>query len=102
MFRYAVVNLRKNLDGTMIESGLELADRIEAAWDINRVPGSRFQDAGPTRFGSGSTPTFSTLPNGKANQVDWGPEQDGPKTASINLRKSLMASMPIGSESSTC
>lgn len=31
MFRYAVVNLRKNLDGTMIESGLELADRIEAA-----------------------------------------------------------------------
>lgn len=24
---------------------------------------SRFQDVGPTRFGSGSTPTFSTLPN---------------------------------------
>lgn len=46
MFRYAVVNLRKNLDGTMIESGLELADRIEAAWDINRVPGSRFQVPG--------------------------------------------------------
>lgn len=27
--------------GKMIESGLELADRIETALDINRVPGSR-------------------------------------------------------------
>ena len=25
----------------MLESGLELADRVEAAWDINRVPDSR-------------------------------------------------------------
>lgn len=24
----------------MIESGLELADRVETAWDINRIPGS--------------------------------------------------------------
>ena len=31
VFRYAAANLRKNLDGTMIESGLELADGIEAA-----------------------------------------------------------------------
>lgn len=30
----------------IIESGLELADRVEAAWDINRVPGSRFQVPG--------------------------------------------------------
>ena len=25
----------------MLESGLELADRVEAAWDINRIPGRR-------------------------------------------------------------
>lgn len=29
---------------------------------IGYQPCSRFQDAGPTRFGSGSTPTLSTLP----------------------------------------
>lgn len=28
----------------MLESGLELADRVEAAWDISRVPGSRTPD----------------------------------------------------------
>lgn len=30
---------------------------------IGYQPCSRFQDAGPTRFGSGSTPNFSTLPS---------------------------------------
>lgn len=29
---------------------------------IGYRPCSRFQDAGPTRFGLGSTPTFSALP----------------------------------------
>ncbi|MGN9275497.1 hypothetical protein, partial [Collinsella sp. HCP3S3_E5] len=29
---------------------------------IGYQPYSRFWDAGPTRFGSGTTPTFSTLP----------------------------------------
>ena len=43
----------------MIESGLELADRSRR----HRIsPYSRFPDAGQTRFGSGATPTFSTLP----------------------------------------
>ncbi|WP_216595142.1 hypothetical protein, partial [Collinsella aerofaciens] len=30
---------------------------------IGYQPYSRFQDAGPTHFGSGATPTFSTLPD---------------------------------------
>ena len=33
---------------------------------IGHQPCSRFQDAGPTRFGSDSTPTYSTLPNKRA------------------------------------
>lgn len=32
----------------MIESGLELADRVEKAWDVKRIPDSRT----PDRFAS--------------------------------------------------
>ncbi|MGO5290026.1 hypothetical protein, partial [Collinsella sp. LCP21S3_C7] len=39
---------------------------------IGYQPYSRFWDAGPTRFGSGTTPTFSTLPQSAMRTIKFG------------------------------
>lgn len=54
--------------GTACRSGGQEDDRVRSRAcgqgrdGIGYQPYSRFWDAGPTRFGSGATPTFSTLP----------------------------------------